>query len=867
MSLHLLLLRRSSATLTTTNHPLLRALHHLIPSPLYHTPNPNPPISTTPLLPSSRTFSFSSAEEAAAERRRRRRRLRIEPPLQAMQRNPNPPPRDPNAPRLPDSTSALTGNRLNLHNRVQSLIRASDLDTASHVARNSVYSRTRPTVFTCNAIIAAMYRAKRYDDAIALFKFFFEQHNIVPNVVSYNNLINAHCDEGRVDVGLEVYRRMIEIAPFSPSSVTYRHLTKGLIDAERMEDAVALLREMLVKGHGADSLVYNNVIKGFLELGNLEKANEFFNELKERCLVYDGVINATYMDWWFKQGKDKEAMESYKSWQERNFKVVPATCNTILEVLVKYGKKEASWALFEHMLDNHTPPTHQGVNSDTFNTMVNECFKEGEFEEAINIFKKAGTKPGSKPFQMDVAGYNNIIARFCENGMMKQAEEFFAALSAKCLTPDVTTFRTLIDTYLKTEEIDDVLRIFNKMADAGLRVVASFGTRVFGELIKNGKAVESAEILTKMGNKDPKPDSSIYDVVVRGLCNAGALDTGKDMLDQMMKYGVAVPPVLKGILYLRFLKMLGGALNLRFQDHSPSESIQCQDKPHLGSPQMTGQLPLGYHNRQQPSGLHNTDQQQPSKPYQGHQSSRSSQADGQHPLWSSQTAEQQSSCSQAGGQHPPCYSQTAGQQLSWSSQTGQQTGPQQSRSSQAGGQQPSWSSQAGGQQPSWSSQAGGQQPSWSSQAGGQQPSWSSQAGGQQQSWSSDRGGYQQSWSSDRGGYQPSWSSETGGQQASGSSNMEQQPPVTSHMIKCHPNESPQMSGQAPFQSSQNGGQYSYGSPSVVRNHPVGSSPNGGQYSTGPPSVVRHHAVGSSQMDGRQQRARQPVAAKWTSRYG
>ena len=72
------------------------------------------------------------------------------------------------------------------------------------------------------------------------------------------------------------------------------------------------------------------------------------------------------------------------------------------------------------------------------------------------------------------------------------------------------------------------------------------------------------------------------------------------------------------------------------------------------------------------------------------------------------------------------------------------------------------------------------------------------------------------------------------------------------MIKCHPNESPQMSGQATFQSSQNGGQYSYGSPSVVRNHPVGSLPNGGQYSNGSPSVVRHHPVGSSQMAGQQQ---------------
>ncbi|KAG6780132.1 hypothetical protein POTOM_012986 [Populus tomentosa] len=675
MSLYLLLLlRRSSATLTINSHPLIRALHHLSLSPLDHTPNLSPPISTSPLLPPSRTLAFSSAEEAAADRRKRRRRLRIDPPFQAMQSNPPPPPPDPNAPRLPESTNALTGHRLNLHNRVQSLIRAYDLDTASLVARNSVYSRTRPTVFTCNAIIAAMHRAKRYDDAVSLFKFFFEKHNIVPNVVSYNNLINAHCDEGKVDLGLEIFRRIIETALFSPSAVTYRHLTKGLIDAGRIEDAVALLREMLAKGHGADSLVYNNVIKGFLKLGNLKKANEFFDELKERCLVYDGVINATFMDWWFKQGKDKEAMGSYKSWQDKNFKVVPATCNTILEVLVRYGKKEAACALFEHMLDNHTPPTHQAVNSDTFNIMVNECFKEAGFEEAIHTFKKVGAKSGSKPFQMDVAGYNNIITRFCENGMMEHAEEFFAALLAKCLTPDVVTFRTLIDAYSKREEIDDVLRTLNKMADAGLRVVASFGTRVFGELIKNGNEVESAEILTKMGNQDPKPDSSIYDVVVRGLCSAGELDASKDMLDQMIKYGVGIPPALKEFL-IEVFGNVGRASEIKsvldeskwinisrpayarqpLSQHetaqmasgqplgpSPMMGRSVSSEPQiarpqsfgvhpmsrqteLGSPQMTGQLSLGSHNRQQPSEFLNMDRQHPLRPYQGQQSSWSSQ--------------------------------------------------------------------------------------------------------------------------------------------------------------------------------------------------------------------------------------------------
>ncbi|CAJ1963804.1 unnamed protein product [Sphenostylis stenocarpa] len=496
-------------------------------------------------LAQTRSYAFSSAEEAAAERRRRKRRLRIEPPLNAIRPPPQGPPRDPNAPRLPDSTSALVGPRLSLHNRVQSLIRAGDLEAASATARHAVFSVTRPTVFTCNAIIAAMYRSKRYEEAIALFHFFFKQFNIVPNIVSYNNVINTHCDEGRVDVALEVYRHILANAPFSPSPVTYRHLTKGLIQAGRISEAVDLLREMLTKGHGADSLVYNNLISGFLELENLEKANELFDELKERCLVYDGVVNATFMEWFFQKGRDKEAMESYKSLLERQFRMTPATCNVLLECLLKHSRKTEALALFDQMLDNHTPPNFQAVNSDTFNVMVNECFKLGNFEEALATFKKVGTKPNSKPFAMDVAGYNNIIARFCENGMLSQAETLFEELCSKSLSPDVPTHRTLIEAYLKMERIDDALRVFNRMVDAGLRVVASFGNTVFDELIKNGKAIDCAQILSKMGEKDPKPDPTCYEVVIKGLCAHGLLDKSLELLDEVMRYGVGVTSALR----------------------------------------------------------------------------------------------------------------------------------------------------------------------------------------------------------------------------------------------------------------------------------------------------------------------------------
>ncbi|XP_030494220.2 pentatricopeptide repeat-containing protein At1g10270 [Cannabis sativa] len=604
MSLYRLLLRslrRPSSAATPTLSSLL------------HQPTPHS------LLTPRRSFAFSSAEEAAAERRRRKRRLRIEPPLHALRRDPHPPtPRDPNAPRLPDSTSALVGPRLNLHNRVQSLIRAGDLDAASAVARHSVFSNTRPTVFTCNAIIAAMYRGKRYTEAVSLFQFFFNQSNIVPNIVSYNNLINTHCDEGRVDVGIEIYRYIIANAPFSPSPVTFRHLTKGLIDSGRIEEAVDLLREMLSKGHGADSLVYNNLISGFLNLGNLDKANELFDELKERCLVYDGVVNATFMEWFFNNGREKEAMESYKSLLDRQFKMIPATCNVLLEVLLKHGKKIEALALFDQMLDNHTPPNFQAVNSETFNIMVNECFKHGEIEEAIATFRKVGSKVNSKPFAMDVAGYNNMITRYCEIGMLSEAEMLFSELCSKSLSPDVNTYKTLIDAYLKVDRIDDGLKTLCRMVEAGLRVVAGFCNRVFEEFIKNGKAVDCAQILKKMGEKDPKPDVSCYEVVIKGLCNEESFDSCRELLEEMIRCRLGVNPTLQQFVNEAFGKAgrteeIERVLSMNRWGHTLPSRMTGPRQQSFGRAQVRVPENSGYPPR---NGFHQPQPQQPSQPAQ-----------------------------------------------------------------------------------------------------------------------------------------------------------------------------------------------------------------------------------------------------------
>ncbi|XP_042483527.1 pentatricopeptide repeat-containing protein At3g49240, mitochondrial-like [Macadamia integrifolia] len=222
----------------------------------------------------------------AAERRRRKRRLRIEPPLNSLRHtqpqqrpiNPNP---NPNAPKLPESVTVLTGNRLNLHNRILTLIRQNDLDEAALLTRHSIYSNCRPTIFTCNAVMAALLRQSRYSDLLSLHRF-ITQAGVVANVVTHNLLINAYCDCRKTDTALEHYKQLINDAPFNPSPTTYRILVKGLVDNNKVDRAVELKNEMLEKGFAPDSIVYNHLMLGLVKKLDPDGVLALYEELKEK---------------------------------------------------------------------------------------------------------------------------------------------------------------------------------------------------------------------------------------------------------------------------------------------------------------------------------------------------------------------------------------------------------------------------------------------------------------------------------------------------------------------------------------------------------------------------------------------------------
>ncbi|CAH8387013.1 unnamed protein product [Eruca vesicaria subsp. sativa] len=368
----------------------------------------------------------------------------------------------PKTPTLEDANPAadhVMGRPVSLLYRVLTMIELSDLNGAVELARLSVLKdvgRRHDTILICNAVIGAMCQGKRFEEGIALFHYFFNENNIVPNIASFNHVIKAFCELGRVDDALQLYRHA---ARFGADKETFSVLTQALVDAYGYSEAgifVGLSRCLTRADDWTPMLIE---MRGRLDQMNAEDADDYFhtNRLKfddddDDDEVFKSIATI-FVEYWFKHGNEEKAME----------------------LLLAHGKDVEAGALFEVKAKDlfHTMlKKHKRFDSETVNIMVDYWFEIGEFNKAMETFNES--QQGSKRM---VRCYSNVIARLCEHGMMLEAEGLFEDMcSDKDLSPppDVSTFRSMVNGYVRAGRVDDAIKTSNKLAILKLRKVSIY---------------------------------------------------------------------------------------------------------------------------------------------------------------------------------------------------------------------------------------------------------------------------------------------------------------------------------------------------------------------------------------------------------
>ncbi|XP_057785750.1 pentatricopeptide repeat-containing protein At3g49240, mitochondrial isoform X1 [Salvia miltiorrhiza] len=496
-----------------------------------------PPPAYLPL----RHFSFATPEEAAAERRKRKRRLRIEPPLSALrhqqqqqQPRPAPAPQNPNAPKLPEPVSALSGSRLNLHNKILKLIRENDLEEAALFTRHSVYSNCRPTIYTCNAVMSAQLRQGKFSELLTLHRF-ITQAGIAANVVTYNILLTLYLDCRKIDLALEQYRQLINDAPFNPSPTTYRILIKGLVDNQQVEKANEIKNEMETKGFKPDPTIYSYLMLGQAKNSNADGVFELYEELKQKLgadEILDGVIYGNLMKGYFLKGMEAEAMEVFSKvlGEDSPVKLNAISYNYVLEALSKNERFDEALKLFERMNNEHDPPRKLSVDLGSYNVIVDGYCAEKRFDEAVEVFNGMG-KQRCNP---DTLSYNVLIDQLCSNDKLAEAEELYKGMGDKNVNPDEYTFVTLMDTCLKENRLDDAAQYFRTMVESKRRPNLTVYNRLVEELVKAGRVDVAKSFFDLMVPKLRMNDDA-YKFIMNALSGIGKHDEVVKIVDGMLR--------------------------------------------------------------------------------------------------------------------------------------------------------------------------------------------------------------------------------------------------------------------------------------------------------------------------------------------
>ncbi|KAJ6748774.1 PENTATRICOPEPTIDE REPEAT-CONTAINING PROTEIN 1 MITOCHONDRIAL [Salix purpurea] len=480
---------------------------------------------------SVRFLSFSSPEEAAAERRRRKRRLRIEPPLSSLNRTQQQtqqipkPIQNPNAPKLPEPISSLTGNRLNLHNKILTLVRENDLEEAALYTRHSVYSNCKPTIYTVNAVLNAQLRQSKYSDLLSLHRF-ITQAGIAANVITHNLLFQTYLDCRKPDTALDYFKQMVNEAPLNPSPTTYRIMIKGLVDNGKLEKALELKDEMIgINGFSPDPVIYHYLMVGCVRSRDSDLVFRLYEELKEKMggeVVGNGfVVYGGLMKGYFMRGMKKEAMECYDEFLRENLrgKWSAVAYNSVLDALCKNGEFDEALKLFESILREHNPPKSLVVDLGSFNVMVDGFCLEGRYKDAIEVFLKMGDYRCNP----DTLSFNNLIDQLCSNGMLVEAEIVYREMDGKGVKPDEYTYVLLMDTCIKENRLDDGAAYFKKMVESGSRPNLAVYNRLIDELVKVGK-IDEAKSFYDMMVKKLKMDDESYKYMMKTMSDVGKLD-------------------------------------------------------------------------------------------------------------------------------------------------------------------------------------------------------------------------------------------------------------------------------------------------------------------------------------------------------
>ncbi|KAH9619260.1 hypothetical protein KSS87_008119 [Heliosperma pusillum] len=265
-------------------------------------------------------------------------------------------------------------------------------------------------------LIARLCESGLYHKAYRLLTKLAE-NGVVPNIVTYNILINGMCRHRNMDGAFKIFKEL-QLKGESPDAVTYGTLINGLFKDYRDEEAMGMVEDMINKGISPSSSIYrslmtwscrrrkvstsftlwmnylksfqncdNNVIRlieEHFEKGDVEEAIRSLLKIDIKKKDFDLAPYTICLIGFCQARRLDEALKIFQVLQEFNVTVPPLTCMILLNVCCAARKLDSIADVFSYALEKRF-----SIPRRKSNLILCSMFRsEPHVNRAINLVKK-----------------------------------------------------------------------------------------------------------------------------------------------------------------------------------------------------------------------------------------------------------------------------------------------------------------------------------------------------------------------------------------------------------------------------------------------------------------------------------------------
>ncbi|TKW18447.1 hypothetical protein SEVIR_5G431300v4 [Setaria viridis] len=264
-------------------------------------------------------------------------------------------------------------------------------------------------------------------------------------------------------------------------------------------------------GVSRDLVSWNSMVAGYVGCGEMELAQELFDEMPER----DAFSWATMIDGCGKQaGGVDRARELFDQMPNRDL----VCWNSMIDGYAKHGRIDEARSLFEEMPER---------NVISWSVLIDGYVRCGEAKEALEYFQSM-LRCGVRPDRVAAVGAVTACAQL---GALEQGRWLHSYLEKKKVLFDVVVQTALIDMYMKCGRLDLAKLIFESMAE---RSVVTWNVMIVG-LGTHGYGLDAVTLFHRMeAERAPMDDLSVL-AVLTACTHAGLVSEGLGIFHRMKK--------------------------------------------------------------------------------------------------------------------------------------------------------------------------------------------------------------------------------------------------------------------------------------------------------------------------------------------